>query len=255
MRDFLTVMERRDEAHRRELNELRMEQTKLMTMMFQSIGQKTPMQDVVAVVKLLKDEGPKAKSALSEVQETVALLNSLKDEVEPASPLERALDRGLRLLTPILEAGIAKAVTRAQAEGPVPYVAPGAGMMPSVASPTALPAPRPEAALPPSSPQDAIITTYGRMLYGAVVKQGDPGTTARVVIDAVPDEQYDDFCDLVTAPNFAADMVRLAPELAPHKAWVDTFVATLKDIIESVEGAAMPTPTPTQAGENAIPAK
>lgn len=254
--DFLTLMEKRDEAHRRELGELRLEQTRLMTQMFQAMSQKTPMSELAAMMKILKDSDAPKKSALSEVRETVELLNALKDEVEPSSPMESAISKALKMLSPILEGAVGKVLARSQEDqgaGTVQVPAAPAKALPAPASSPVAPAQA--GAAPSLSPEEMKLAHYAPMLLATILKGAEPEPTAVFIVDtAKSPEAWDELCAFVDLENLEERLIAKAPDLAQYREWLAKFVTQLRgevDQLSSVLDPESPGPGTANAGASA----
>ena len=209
------------------------QQTTMMVELFkaqnQGGGLMKSASDVVAIAKLFQGE---KKSPFSELREMVSMLNSLKEEAEEDTPLERTIDKVFGVLGPLLEAGAARLGATQAAGGERP----------------ALPAPDhpggpPRAAAPASPPtkEQQVIAAYCQHLKHAITGGAPPGATATIVVASCSKEQdRRDLYDFCSNTENLEKMVAYDHQLSSHIQWLTEFMS---EVVDNLDEMARPVAT------------
>lgn len=89
--------------------------------------------------------------------------------------------------------------------------------------------------------QPVWIQELSRFLPQAIAdaQSGAPAISfAAFMLDRMTDDTYDHVVDFAEKPDAAESLVKLVPALAPHRAWVDDLLASVRQIAKEAEDAA-----------------
>jgi hypothetical protein len=273
---FMEIMEKRDGEHRREMDAARQENTKLMLQnqanmmeMIKSMGQGSGIarsaQDIAVLAEVLNKGNKPAASFMSEAKDMISMLQMLKEEAsEPTSPWFGVVDKGFKMLMPILEAGVRKmyAAEPVNVNAPVRH----SGTVATGARAT-LPAPVPaQAEAPASVSADPHMAAFAANLKGAITQGAEPHAVARFIVDSLPEPEGDEdaspaekqLLSAVSDPGIVGKLIEADAALAPHIQWLAIFVNEIKECLtlpdSLFEGAEEATQAPSQDGSAEVAA-
>lgn len=239
---FLTMLERREEAHRKELSELRagmmaMQQT-FMTAQLQMIqaqaagggnGQLIKSVQDLALFKELMGKEEK-KSPMQDIKEVLEMVSMLKESpiAEPQTPLMAALDKAFLILKPLVEVGAAK-LAQVPAMTPQPRVNQAAQVPPPTPAPLGLPAPA--SAVPQIDPQ---LKQYAGTLLAACEQGQDPANIAAFIVNSAGEEDIKALGETIKDPGLMGKFLEAEPKLisAERQRWLAEMLGHIKQLVE-----------------------
>lgn len=240
-------MESRDAEHRREIAELRLESQKMTLLMIEKMS--TPRQEtnLVDAIKLVKELQGEQRSPMDSFREVLELANSVKEETglaEPEHPLVAAIDKVMKVASPLLTAWVSKVAAPPLASGVKAVAAkvlPASTGKPEDARAVIAAG---EATIPVAEPAATPVEVDPRMKQYAdsLLQQVSAGTAFEVVADTImnltPDDSLEELYTMVNHPAFVGSLLAANDKLIPHQAWLASMAAYIKTEMDTAEAQA-----------------
>jgi len=254
--DALSFMKDQLVAQQREITTLRSEQMTMLLKMMESsqARQSHTASELSELMKVSRDMNPPPKSpfeSMKEVLEMVAIFRTDGVVGEPPDPLTLAIDKGLRILEPLLGAWAAKL---AQQGTEVPSASSGAAgglALQPQAGQRALPPPAaaPAPSLPAAQGMDPGVVKYAQSLYQFASQGASFKAVAESILTlATSDEDLNQLDTLVSDPGLVAQLLKAEPRLLDHQGWLASLMAHLQSELKEMEDQG-PAPEPAQQPE------
>jgi hypothetical protein len=242
---FMEMMQARDEVHRREMDAMRLENQRMMLeqqkMMIEMVkSQNQPFvksaNEIAVIGEMFSKKSP---DVLGLIREGLGLLREWREDVNepaPSDPLTMMIDKVFKVLTPVLQAGVAKL-----AVPPAPVAAPSPAL-PAPVTPT------PAAQVVPSSPpaaasaapavySNAHIKDYAAKLKASILSGAKADAIALFVLDNMEDADVPGLKAFADDPGIVGQFLEADKELVQHQAWLAQFFQVLREELQEDQNA------------------
>ena len=237
-------MDARETNHRREMEMMRLENQKLMLMMVEKMSAPRQETSLIDAIKLVKELQGEQRSPMDSFREVLELANSVKEETglaEPEHPLVAAIDKIMKVASPLMTAWVSKVAAPAPASGSRVAVAkalPASTGKPEDTHAVSVTAPAPDAEAPaPEAPVDPRMKQYAESLFQQASMGNSFETVGDTIINLTPDDSLDELYTMATHPGFVGNLLAADARLAPHQAWLASMASYIKKEMDDAENA------------------
>lgn len=223
---MLRLMEAKEDRWRQELAAERASSREMMLEMMRmnrsNPATSTPIGELKAMMELVAPKSP--MDSISEVLQMLATLRD-GDPVAPKSPMEKAIDKAIMLLEPLIKVGVGRltAALPGGGQGTVPALAtlPAPVSSPESAAPGAASSPTPS---PEMSPEEKSLKVYGEQLLGFINGGMSPDTVSSMLMDGMNAGVAGQLLPVFKNPETVGNLVKGTPGLEQHRDWLSTFL-------------------------------
>lgn len=246
-------MDAREADHRREMESMRLENQRLMLTMVEKMSAPRQETSIVDAIKLVKELQGEQRSPMDSFREVLELANSVKEETglaEPEHPLVAAIDKVMKVASPLLTAWVSKVAAPPPASGAKTAVAKALPASTGIPSDTHAVTPTPGetpssvvgASTPEAEPQPESVDPRMKQYAESLFQQVSAGNAFEVVGDTIinltPDDSLDELYTMATHPAFVGQLLAAEPRLIPHQAWLANLTSYIKKEMDDAEAQA-----------------
>jgi hypothetical protein len=253
-------MDAREADHRRDLESMRLENQKLMLMMVEKMSAPRQETSLIDAIKLVKELQGDQRSPMDSFREVLELANSVKEETslaEPEHPLVAAIDKVMKVASPLLTAWVSKVAAPPPASGARTAVAkalpastgkPEAALAVTPSVPGEIPAVAEGAPTPePEVVVDPRLKQYAESLFQQVSAGNGFEVVGDTIINLTPDDALDELYTMATHPGFVGQILAAEPRLIPHQAWLANLTTYIKKEMDEAQAENDAAPEPVVA--------